>query len=80
MFQAERFSLDMEAALRPLEAVVAEYTASDQKHFFDHLHLSPLKIHMSLLLGNILHMPSAAGNLLKAMGAKAVNMDDILFK
>lgn len=70
----------MQAADRPLESVVAEYTTSDQKHFYDLLHLSPLKVHVSFSLGGAQQLPTFVGTLLQGLGVTLTDMNDVIFK
>lgn len=70
----------MEAAARPLESVVAAGAVSDMKHFYDHLHLSPLKVHVSFSLGGATELPTFVGTLLQGLGVTLTDMNDVIFK
>lgn len=44
LLQLDAFQADLDRARQPLEALAALGAASDQKNFYDNLHLSPLKV------------------------------------
>ncbi|XP_013138688.1 PREDICTED: vacuolar protein sorting-associated protein 13C [Papilio polytes] len=76
----EAFQLDMERAGQPLEALAALGAASDQKNFYDNLHLSPLKVHVSFSLGGATQLPTFVGTLLQSIGVTLTDMNDVVFK
>ncbi|CAH2071109.1 unnamed protein product, partial [Iphiclides podalirius] len=76
----DAFQLDMERAGQPLEALAALGAASDQKNFYDNLHLSPLKVHVSFSLGGATQLPTFVGTLLQSIGVTLTDMNDVVFK
>ncbi|XP_028027252.1 vacuolar protein sorting-associated protein 13 isoform X3 [Bombyx mandarina] len=76
----EAFRLDLEKAGQPLEALAALGAASDQKNFYDNLHLSPLKVHVSFSLGGATQLPTFVGTLLQSIGVTLTDMNDVVFK
>ncbi|XP_013171259.1 PREDICTED: vacuolar protein sorting-associated protein 13A isoform X1 [Papilio xuthus] len=76
----DAFQLDMERAGQPLEALAALGAASDLKNFYDNLHLSPLKVHVSFSLGGATQLPTFVGTLLQSIGVTLTDMNDVVFK
>ncbi|KAJ8733309.1 hypothetical protein PYW08_001607 [Mythimna loreyi] len=76
----DAFQLDLEKAGQPLEALAAISAASDLKNFYDNLHLSPLKVHVSFSLGGATQLPSFVGTLLQSIGVTLTDMNDVVFK
>ncbi|CAK1598970.1 unnamed protein product [Parnassius mnemosyne] len=76
----EAFQLDLERAAQPLEALAALGAASDQKNFYDNLHLSPLKVHVSFSLGGTTQLPTFVGTILQSIGVTLTDMNDVVFK
>ncbi|CAH2105534.1 unnamed protein product [Euphydryas editha] len=76
----DAFQLDIEKAGQPLEALAAIGAASDMKNFYDNLHLSPLKVHVSFSLGGATHLPSFVGTILQSIGVTLTDMNDVVFK
>ncbi|KAI5632186.1 SHR-binding domain of vacuolar-sorting associated protein 13 domain-containing protein [Phthorimaea operculella] len=76
----EAFINDMELANQPLEALAASEAATDQKNFYDNLHLSPLKVHVSFSLGGATQLPSFVGTILQSIGVTLTDMNDVVFK
>ncbi|XP_049870372.1 intermembrane lipid transfer protein Vps13 isoform X3 [Pectinophora gossypiella] len=76
----EAFQLDLTKANQPLEALAAIEVASDQKNFYDNLHLSPLKVHVSFSLGGATQLPTFVGTLLQSIGVTLTDMNDVVFK
>ncbi|XP_075971796.1 vacuolar protein sorting 13C isoform X2 [Anticarsia gemmatalis] len=75
----EAFLLDLEKAGQPLEAV-AMGVAFDLKNFYDNLHLSPLKVHVSFSLGGTTQLPTFIGTVLQSIGVTLTDMNDVVFK
>ncbi|KAM3967394.1 vacuolar protein sorting 13C isoform 2-T2 [Aphomia sociella] len=76
----DAFQLDLEKAAQPLEALAAMGVASDQKNFYDNLHLSPLKVHVSFSLGGATQLPTFVGTVLQSIGVTLTDMNDVVFK
>ncbi|XP_047984362.1 LOW QUALITY PROTEIN: vacuolar protein sorting-associated protein 13-like [Leguminivora glycinivorella] len=76
----EAFITDLENARQPLEALAAIGAASDIKNFYDNLHLSPLKVHVSFSLGGATQLPSFIGTVLQSIGVTLTDMNDVVFK
>ncbi|XP_068631393.1 intermembrane lipid transfer protein Vps13 isoform X2 [Battus philenor] len=76
----DAFQLDIEKAGQPLEALAALGAASDQKNFYDNLHLSPLKVHVSFSLGGTTQLPTFVGTVLQSIGVTLTDMNDVVFK
>ncbi|XP_063824261.1 intermembrane lipid transfer protein Vps13 isoform X2 [Ostrinia nubilalis] len=76
----DAFELDLEKAGQPLEALAALGVASDQKNFYDNLHLSPLKVHVSFSLGGATQLPTFIGTVLQSIGVTLTDMNDVVFK
>ncbi|XP_063619785.1 intermembrane lipid transfer protein Vps13 [Cydia splendana] len=76
----EAFQTDLENARQPLEALAAIGAASDMKNFYDNLHLSPLKVHVSFSLGGATQLPSFIGTVLQSIGVTLTDMNDVVFK
>ncbi|XP_045765599.1 vacuolar protein sorting-associated protein 13 isoform X2 [Maniola jurtina] len=76
----DAFRLDIEKARQPLEALAAMGAASDMKNFYDNLHLSPLKVHVSFSLGGATQLPTFVGTVLQSIGVTLTDMNDVVFK
>ncbi|XP_047510768.1 vacuolar protein sorting-associated protein 13 isoform X2 [Pieris napi] len=76
----DAFQADLERAGQPLEAVAAMGVASDLKNFYDNLHLSPLKVHVSFSLGGASQLPTFVGTVLQSIGVTLTDMNDVVFK
>ncbi|XP_026737163.1 vacuolar protein sorting-associated protein 13-like, partial [Trichoplusia ni] len=76
----DAFQLDLENAGEPLEALAARGVASDLKNFYDNLHLSPLKAHVSFSLGGATQLPTFVGTILQSIGVTLTDMNDVVFK
>ncbi|XP_022825403.1 vacuolar protein sorting-associated protein 13 isoform X2 [Spodoptera litura] len=76
----DAFQLDLEKAGQPLEALAALGVASDLKNFYDNLHLSPLKVHVSFSLGGATQLPTFVGTVLQSIGVTLTDMNDVVFK
>ncbi|KAJ8727553.1 hypothetical protein PYW07_001672 [Mythimna separata] len=76
----DAFQLDLQKAGQPLEALAAMGVASDLKNFYDNLHLSPLKVHVSFSLGGATSLPSFVGTVLQSIGVTLTDMNDVVFK
>lgn len=76
----DAFEQDLQRAGQPLEALAALGAASDLKNFYDNLHLSPLKVHVSFSLGGATQLPSFVGTILQSIGVTLTDMNDVVFK
>ncbi|CAB3239394.1 unnamed protein product [Arctia plantaginis] len=76
----EAFQQDLQRAAQPLAALAALGVASDSKNFYDNLHLSPLKVHVSFSLGGTTQLPSFVGTVLQSIGVTLTDMNDVVFK
>ncbi|XP_026322169.1 vacuolar protein sorting-associated protein 13 [Hyposmocoma kahamanoa] len=76
----EAFQQDLKTANQPLDDVAASGVASDLKNFYDNLHLSPLKVHVSFSLGSATNLPSFVGTVLQSIGVTLTDMNDVVFK
>ncbi|XP_067012189.2 intermembrane lipid transfer protein Vps13 [Anabrus simplex] len=98
MFQAEeltvaqetqQFNEDRKLVDQPLLAHVTLKSSTEQKHFFDLLHFSPLKIHLSFslsggggqgLMSSQDSAPHFLSVLLQGLGVTLTDMQDVIFK
>ncbi|XP_076294775.1 vacuolar protein sorting 13C isoform X2 [Lasioglossum baleicum] len=80
----ELFKVDMKLVDEPLMYHVSLITTAEQKNFFDLLHFSPLKIHISFSMSGSNNAPSAVPQvlnvLLQGIGVTLTDINDIVFK
>ncbi|CAG5075993.1 Similar to Vps13: Vacuolar protein sorting-associated protein 13 (Drosophila melanogaster) [Cotesia congregata] len=78
------FAVDMKLVDEPLMYHVAMITTAEQKNFFDLLHFSPLKIHVSFSMtgggGGPSAVPQFLNVLLQGIGVTLTDINDIVFK
>ncbi|XP_074114843.1 vacuolar protein sorting 13C isoform X2 [Cotesia typhae] len=78
------FAVDMKLVDEPLIYHVAMITTAEQKNFFDLLHFSPLKIHVSFSMtgggGGPSAVPQFLNVLLQGIGVTLTDINDIVFK
>ncbi|XP_072763012.1 intermembrane lipid transfer protein Vps13 isoform X2 [Anoplolepis gracilipes] len=78
------FRTDMKLVNEPLMYHVNLITTAEQKNFFDLLHFSPLKIHISFSMtgsgGGPSAMPQVLNVLLQGIGVTLTDINDIVFK
>ncbi|XP_014471667.1 PREDICTED: vacuolar protein sorting-associated protein 13C isoform X2 [Dinoponera quadriceps] len=78
------FRSDMELVNEPLMYHVSLITTAEQKNFFDLLHFSPLKIHISFSMtgsgGGPSALPQVLNVLLQGIGVTLTDINDIVFK
>lgn len=86
LFQKQRFLTDVNLVEEPLYAHVSTQSLQEQKSFYDLLHFSPLKIHVSFSLAstggatqNTL-TPNFLNVLLQGLGVTLTDMNDVVFK
>lgn len=81
--EVKTFSIDMKAVEEPLMFHVAIQSSAEQKNFYDLLHFSPLKIHVSFSLGDgatSQNLPRVLSVLLQSLGVTLTDMNDVVFK
>ncbi|XP_035721159.1 vacuolar protein sorting-associated protein 13-like isoform X2 [Vespa mandarinia] len=82
--ESELFRTDMKLVHEPLMYHVSLITTAEQKNFFDLLHFSPLKIHISFSMTGTGSGPSALPQvlnvLLQGIGVTLTDINDIVFK
>ncbi|XP_012537324.1 vacuolar protein sorting-associated protein 13 isoform X2 [Monomorium pharaonis] len=78
------FRTDMKLVNEPLMYHVNLVTTAEQKNFFDLLHFSPLKIHISFSMtgsgGGPSALPQVLNVLLQGIGVTLTDINDIVFK
>ncbi|XP_012058655.1 PREDICTED: vacuolar protein sorting-associated protein 13C [Atta cephalotes] len=78
------FRKDMKLVDEPLMYHVSLITTAEQKNFFDLLHFSPLKIHISFSMtgsgGGSSALPQVLNVLLQGIGVTLTDINDIVFK
>ncbi|XP_011258849.1 vacuolar protein sorting-associated protein 13 isoform X1 [Camponotus floridanus] len=78
------FRTDMKLVNEPLMYHVSLITTAEQKNFFDLLHFSPLKIHISFSMtgsgSGPSAMPQVLNVLLQGIGVTLTDINDIVFK
>uniref|UniRef100_A0A146KJR5 Vacuolar protein sorting-associated protein 13A n=1 Tax=Lygus hesperus TaxID=30085 RepID=A0A146KJR5_LYGHE len=76
------FKNDLKLKDEPLRYHVTSVAIQDQKHFYDYLHLSPLKFHLSFTLsGQSLEQNTAfVGPLLQSFGVTLTDIQGVVFK
>ncbi|KAJ1520910.1 hypothetical protein ONE63_003990 [Megalurothrips usitatus] len=81
--EAKTFANDMNAVEEPLMSHVAVQSSAEQKNFYDLLHFSPLKIHVSFSLGegaSSQSLPRVLSVVLQSLGVTLTDMNDVVFK
>ncbi|XP_066591225.1 intermembrane lipid transfer protein Vps13 isoform X2 [Prorops nasuta] len=82
--EANLFKKDMKLVDEPLMYHVSLITTAEQKNFFDLLHFSPLKIHVSFSMsgsgGGPSVLPEVLNVLLQGIGVTLTDINDIVFK
>ncbi|KAG7211251.1 hypothetical protein KM043_010561 [Ampulex compressa] len=82
--ESRLFQLDMKLVDEPLMHHVSLITTAEQKNFFDLLHFSPLKIHISFSMsgsgGGPSAVPQVLNVLLQGIGVTLTDINDIVFK
>ncbi|KAL7290198.1 hypothetical protein TKK_0015907 [Trichogramma kaykai] len=82
--ESELFKIDMKLVNEPLLHHVNLITTAEQKNFFDLLHFSPLKIHISFSMtgsgGGPSVVPQVLNVLLQGIGVTITDINDIVFK
>ncbi|CAG7821830.1 unnamed protein product, partial [Allacma fusca] len=79
---AEYFKKDFKEYCTPVEEIFArQITTQGQKHFYDFLHFSPLKIHLSFSMGGTTQISNNFLNLLlQSVGVTLTEVQDVVFK
>nr|XP_022907872.1 vacuolar protein sorting-associated protein 13-like [Onthophagus taurus] len=81
--QKAYFLLDADLVNKPLYQHVSHQSQHEQKSFYDLLHFSPLKIHMSFSLGSAggAHLsPNVVSVLLQSVGVTLTDMQGVIFR
>nr|XP_050858456.1 intermembrane lipid transfer protein Vps13 isoform X2 [Vespula vulgaris] len=82
--ESELFRSDMKLVHEPLMYHVSLITTAEQKNFFDLLHFSPLKIHISFSMtgtgSGSSALPQVLNVLLQGLGVTLTDINDIVFK
>lgn len=85
--EAEQFAADLKVVEEPLQSHVSMQSSQEQKNFYDLLHFSPLKVHLSFSLsggdsgGNQqTQTPLFLNVLLQSLGVTLTDMQDVVFK
>lgn len=82
--ESQLFKTDMKLVDEPLLHHVNLITVAEQKNFFDLLHFSPLKIHISFSMtgsgGGPSAVPQVLNVLLQGIGVTITDINDIVFK
>ncbi|KAI4459978.1 vacuolar protein sorting-associated protein vps13 [Holotrichia oblita] len=84
--EKQKFLLDVDLVNNPLYQHVSLQSQQEQKSFYDVLHFSPLKIHVSFSLasndtsGQNVNTPNALNVLLQGLGVTLTDMQDVVFK
>lgn len=78
------FLKDVNLVNENLYSHAAEMSLKEQKNFYDLLHFSPLKVHVSFSLGGGESQMSETNNfinvLLQGVGVTLTDMNDVVFK
>lgn len=79
------FLNDLKAAQEPLYSLVSSQSLQEQKNFYDLLHFSPLKIHVSFSMAasgglTAQHTPNFVSVLLQGLGVTLTDLQDVVFK
>lgn len=81
--EKDRFMLDMKLADEPLYTHVSTQALQEQKSFYDLLHFSPLKIHVSFSMSGSTEDNETSNFLnviLNSVGVTITDMQDVIFK
>ncbi|XP_023289292.1 vacuolar protein sorting-associated protein 13 isoform X2 [Orussus abietinus] len=82
--ESKLFQTDMKLVDEPLMFHVDQVRTAEQKNFFDLLHFSPLKIHISFSMtgsgGGPSAVPQVLNVLLQGIGVTLTDINDIVFK
>ncbi|CAG7785731.1 unnamed protein product [Allacma fusca] len=78
---AEYFKKDLKKYCTPVEEIFArQITTQGQKHFYDFLHFSPLKIHLSFSMEGTTLSNNFLKLLLQSVGVTLTEVQDVVFK
>ncbi|XP_031336343.1 vacuolar protein sorting-associated protein 13 isoform X2 [Photinus pyralis] len=82
--EKEQFLQDKKLVDEPLLSLVASKSLQEQKNFYDLLHFSPLKVHVSFSLqaggGSPQGTPNFINVLLQGLGVTLTDMQDVVFR
>lgn len=86
LFQRQLFLKDMQSLNQELYFHASRQSIQQQKSFYDLLHFSPLKIHISFSMaagtspGQNASTPNVLNILLQGVGVTLTDMQDVVFK
>lgn len=80
--QAEAFNKDIETIQTKLQDLVATQSQQEQKHFYDNLHLGPLKMHVSFSMAGseTKALPGILSTILQGVGVTLTDVNDVVFR
>ena len=76
------FQQDLELQKQPLFAHVTVQSQQEVKHFYDNLHLGPLKIHVSFSMAGSESkaLPAILSTILQGVGVTLTDINDVVFR
>ncbi|XP_017837309.1 vacuolar protein sorting-associated protein 13 isoform X2 [Drosophila busckii] len=79
---AKLFRTDVESIQLPLSTFFEQHSQQEQKHFYDNLHLGPLKIHVSFSMAgsDTTALPGFLGPLAQGVGVTLTDVNDVVFR
>ncbi|XP_037905174.1 vacuolar protein sorting-associated protein 13 isoform X4 [Hermetia illucens] len=79
---AEAFNKDIETIQTKLQDLVATQSQQEQKHFYDNLHLGPLKMHVSFSMAGseTKALPGILSTILQGVGVTLTDVNDVVFR
>ncbi|XP_037949404.1 vacuolar protein sorting-associated protein 13 [Teleopsis dalmanni] len=80
--RAKLFNADVDAISKPLWELVQTRSLEQQKHFYDNLHLGPLKIHLSFSMAgsDTIPLPGVLATLVQGIGVTLTDVNDVVFR
>ncbi|XP_055373962.1 intermembrane lipid transfer protein Vps13 [Condylostylus longicornis] len=79
---AKLFAEDVGSIQSPLSDLVASHSLAELKHFYDNLHLGPLKIHVSFSLAGAEPgaLPGILSPIVQGVGVTLTDVNDVVFR
>ncbi|XP_030555732.1 vacuolar protein sorting-associated protein 13 [Drosophila novamexicana] len=79
---AKLFRSDVDSIELPLSTFFEQHSQQEQKNFYDNLHLSPLKIHVSFSMAgsDTKALPGFLGRLVQGVGVTLTDVNDVVFR
>lgn len=79
---AKIFKQDVESVEKPLEHLLQNNSHVEQKHFYDHLHLGPMKVHLSFSMAGIQPsaLPGVLSNVVQGVGVTLTDVNDVVIR